>query len=323
LGIGQAATESFVLPSAGEQPLEAFARRWFDKGSMTANKDGIPMSLPQKNNEFIVIAGPCVIENDRGAVNMEVARQLKSIMSRFPEVKFYFKSSFDKANRSSLNSYRGPGLEEGLEILKEIKNTVGVPILTDIHSIEQVMPAAEVVDMLQIPAFLCRQTDLLLEAGRSGVPVNIKKGQFLAPLDIRHAAAKVKSTGNEQIYITERGSTFGYNNLVVDMRAIPMIHSLNLPVIFDCTHSVQLPGGAGETTGGNREYAPILAKAAIAAGCDGFFFETHPEPEKGLSDASNMLPLSWVEPMLETCLKIRQTVQSEPDYIHTGNLQTV
>lgn len=263
---------------------------------------------------FIVIAGPCVLEGNRGEVNREVAEKLKTIMSGFPEVQFYFKSSFDKANRSSLNSYRGPGLEEGLQILKEIKEDVGVPILTDIHSIEQVMPAAEVVDMLQIPAFLCRQTDLLLEAGRSGVPVNIKKGQFMAPLDMRHAAAKVRSMGNDMIYITERGSTFGYNNLVVDMRAIPITHSLGLPVIFDCTHSVQLPGGAGETTGGNREYAPILAKAAIAAGCDGFFFETHPQPEKGLSDASNMLPLHWVEPMLKTCLALREIVRNEPDY---------
>ncbi len=271
------------------------------------------MSDPRQNKDFIVIAGPCILEHNREAVNLEVARQLKSIMAGFPQVKFYFKSSFDKANRSSINSYRGPGLQEGLEILKEIKKSVDVPILTDVHSIEQVLPAAAVVDLLQIPAFLCRQTDWLLEAGRSGIPVNIKKGQFMAPLDIRHAAAKVQSAGNSHIYITERGSTFGYNNLVVDMRAIPMIHSLGLPLIFDCTQSVQLPGGAGETTGGNREYAPVLAKAAVAAGCDGLFFETHPEPEKGLSDASNMLPLSWVEPMLRTCLQLRDVVQKESD----------
>ncbi len=274
-------------------------------------------------SEFIVIAGPCVLENNRGALNFEVARQLKSLMAQFPDVKFYFKSSFDKANRSSINSYRGPGLTEGLQILKEIKESVGVSLLTDIHSEDQVMPAAEVVDMLQIPAFLCRQTDLLLEAGRSGVAVNIKKGQFVAPLDMRHAAAKVKSTGNEKIYITERGSTFGYNNLVVDMRSIPITHSLGLPLIFDCTHSVQLPGGAGETTAGNREYAPILAKAAVAAGCDGLFFETHPTPEKGLSDASNMLPLDWIEPMLRTCLQLREVIKNEPDYIHAPRLQTV
>lgn len=271
------------------------------------------MNTPSSPRPFTVIAGPCVLEENRGALNRDVARTLKTLMAQFPEVTFYFKSSFDKANRSSIQSYRGPGLTEGLQILREIKDELGVRLLTDVHSIEQVMPAAEVVDMLQIPAFLCRQTDLLLEAGRSGVAVNIKKGQFIAPLDMRHAAAKVRSTGNEQIYITERGSTFGYNNLVVDMRAIPITHSLGLPLIFDCTHSVQLPGGAGETTGGNREYAPILARAAVAAGCDGLFFECHPQPERGLSDASNMLPLDWVEPMLRQCLAIRNTLAPATD----------
>lgn len=280
------------------------------------------MSTASKS-EFIVIAGPCVLETNRGELNADVAKQLKKIMAQFPEVKFYFKSSYDKANRSSINSYRGPGLEEGLAILKEIKESVGVSILTDVHTVEEIQPVAEIVDMIQIPAFLCRQTDLLLEAGRTRIPVNIKKGQFLAPLDIRHAANKVKSMGNEQIYITERGSTFGYNNLVVDMRSIPIVQSLGLPLIFDATHSVQLPGGAGETTGGNREYAPLLAKAAVAAGCNGLFFETHPEPEKGLSDASNMLPLAWVEPMLKTCLQLRNIIQNEPDYINAGKLQTV
>lgn len=274
-------------------------------------------------SEFVVIAGPCILENNRGEVNFETARQLKQIMAQFPEVKFYFKSSYDKANRSSINSYRGPGLKEGLAILKEIKENVGVSILTDVHWPEEIAPVAEVVDMIQIPAFLCRQTDLLLEAGKTRIPVNIKKGQFLAPLDIRHAADKVKSMGNEQVYITERGTTFGYNNLVVDMRSIPMVQSLGLPLIFDATHSVQLPGGAGETTGGNREYAPILAKAAVSAGCNGLFFETHPNPEKGLSDASNMLPLSWVEPMLQTCLKLREVIQQEPIYGIKETLQAV
>lgn len=265
--------------------------------------------LNDANAPFILIAGPCVLEENKGALNLEVAKKLKAITSQFPEVQFYFKSSFDKANRSSINSYRGPGLKEGLEILQAIKTEVGVPILTDVHTVEQIMPCAEVVDMLQIPAFLCRQTDMLLEAGRSGIAVNIKKGQFMAPLDIRHAAQKVKSTGNEQVYITERGSSFGYNNLVVDMRSIPMVHSLGLPLIFDATHSVQLPGGAGETTDGNREFAPILARAAVAAGCNGLFIETHPTPEKGLSDASNMMPLDWVEPLLKTCLKLRAVVR--------------
>lgn len=280
------------------------------------------MNTPSKS-EFVVIAGPCILENNRGELNFEVARQLKAIMAQFPAVRFYFKSSYDKANRSSVNSYRGPGLEEGLEILKEIKEKVGVSILTDVHAVHEVQPVAEVVDMIQIPAFLCRQTDLLLEAGRTRVPVNIKKGQFLAPLDTRHAANKVKSMGNEQIYITERGTTFGYNNLVVDMRSIPMVQSLGLPLIFDATHSVQLPGGAGETTAGNREYAPLLAKAAVSVGCDGLFFETHPEPEKGLSDASNMLPLAWVEPMLKTCLALREIIHNEPDYVNQSKLQTV
>lgn len=280
------------------------------------------MNTPPKS-EFVVIAGPCILENNRGELNFEVARQLKALMAQFPEVKFYFKSSYDKANRSSINSYRGPGLEEGLEILKEIKEKVGVSILTDVHAVHEVQPVAEIVDMIQIPAFLCRQTDLLLEAGRTRVPVNIKKGQFLAPLDTRHAANKVKSMGNEQVYITERGTTFGYNNLVVDMRSIPMVQSLGLPLIFDATHSVQLPGGAGETTGGNREYAPLLAKAAVSVGCDGLFFETHPEPEKGLSDASNMLPLAWVEPMLKTCLALRDIIRNEPDYVNQSKLQTV
>jgi 2-dehydro-3-deoxyphosphooctonate aldolase (KDO 8-P synthase) len=274
-------------------------------------------------SEFIVIAGPCILENNRGEVNFETARQLKAIMAKFPEIKFYFKSSYDKANRSSINSYRGPGLKEGLEILKEIKESVGVPILTDVHWPDEIAPVAEVVDMIQIPAFLCRQTDLLLEAGKTRIPVNVKKGQFLAPLDIRHAAQKVKSMGNEQVYITERGSTFGYNNLVVDMRSIPMVQSLGLPIIFDATHSVQLPGGAGETTGGNREYAPILAKAAVSAGCNGLFFETHPTPEKGLSDASNMLPLDWVEPMLQTCMQLRNIIRNEPQYGFSKTLQNV
>ncbi len=281
------------------------------------------MSTPTQQSPFVVIAGPCILETNRGEVNFETARQLKTIMAQFPEVQFYFKSSYDKANRSSINSYRGPGLKEGLEILKEIKESVGVSILTDVHWPEEIAPVAEVVDMIQIPAFLCRQTDLLLEAGRTRIPVNVKKGQFLAPLDVRHAAQKVKSMGNEQVYITERGSTFGYNNLVVDMRAIPMVQSLGLPIIFDATHSVQLPGGAGETTGGNREYAPLLAKAAVSVGCNGLFFETHPNPEKGLSDASNMLPLAWVEPMLQTCMKLREIAQNEPDYTKLAQLQSV
>ncbi|MEM0951266.1 MAG: 3-deoxy-8-phosphooctulonate synthase [Cyanobacteria bacterium P01_H01_bin.74] len=270
-------------------------------------------ALPKK--KLIVIAGPCVIEKEDGALNAAVAEQLSAILAPYADkISFYFKSSFDKANRSSIQSYRGPGLTEGLRILQKIKETVGVQLLTDVHTPEQVAPAAAVVDMIQIPAFLCRQTDLLVEAGKTNIGVNIKKGQFVAPADMRHAIKKVTSMGNDQVYITERGSTFGYNNLVVDMRAIPITHQLGVPIIFDATHSVQLPGGAGETTGGNREYAPILAKAAIAAGCDGLFFETHPDPAFGLSDASNMLPLSWVEPMITTCLALRDIVLAEAAY---------
>jgi 2-dehydro-3-deoxyphosphooctonate aldolase (KDO 8-P synthase) len=265
--------------------------------------------------KLIVIAGPCVLEENRGALNLETARQLKQLMSQFDtQIEFYFKSSYDKANRSSVNSYRGPGLKEGLAILKAIKEELGIKILTDVHAPEQIEAVAEVVDMMQIPAFLCRQTDLLVEAGKTHIPVNIKKGQFVAPLDMRHAIKKVQAMGNQQVYVTERGSTFGYNNLVVDMRAIPMTQSLGVPIIFDATHSVQLPGGAGDTTGGNREFAPILAKAAIAAGCNGLFFETHPDPARGLSDASNMMPLNWVEPLLKSCLQLRNIISQESPY---------
>ena len=223
-------------------------------------------------------------------------------------VKFYFKSSFDKANRTSVDAYRGPGLNKGLEILKSIKDDLNVPILTDVHEPSQIDSMIGIVDMLQIPAFLCRQTDLLVEAGHSGIAVNIKKGQFMAPHDMIHAANKVKSTGNNNVYITERGSTFGYNNLVVDMRSIPITQEMGLPLIFDATHSVQIPGGKGASSGGNRDYAPILAKAAVAAGCNGLFFETHPNPDEGLSDSANMIPLEWVPKLLEQCLAIREAI---------------
>jgi 2-dehydro-3-deoxyphosphooctonate aldolase (KDO 8-P synthase) len=233
-------------------------------------------------------------------------------------VKFYFKSSYDKANRTSLDSYRGPGLEEGLEILGEIKKSAGVSVLTDIHNLHEIEPAAAVVDMIQIPAFLCRQTDLLLAAGRSGIPVNLKKGQFLSPADVAHGAAKIKSTGNHQVFITERGTTFGYNNLVVDMRSIPIIQSLGLPLIFDATHSVQLPGGQGKSSGGQRQFVTTLARAAVAAGCNGLFFETHPEPDKAPCDGPNMIPLEWVPELLTTCFKIREAIGLSPERIPTS-----
>lgn len=262
-------------------------------------------------SEFIVIAGPCVIEKNRGENNFETARRLKEIVRELP-IRFFFKSSFDKANRTSVEAYRGPGLTEGVEILAEIRKETGLSILTDIHDISQIGPVAEVADMLQIPAFLCRQTDLLVEAGKSGKAVNIKKGQFMAPQDMIHAANKVKSTGNQQVYITERGSTFGYNNLVVDMRSIPITQSLGLPLIFDVTHSVQIPGGQGTSSGGKRDFAPVLMRAAVAAGCNGLFFETHPRPDEALSDGPNMIPLDWVPDLLNTALRLREVTLSDP-----------
>jgi 2-dehydro-3-deoxyphosphooctonate aldolase (KDO 8-P synthase) len=241
-------------------------------------------------------------------LNEAVAERLYAITQDLPGVTFYFKSSYDKANRSSIDTYRGPGLLRGLEILSRIKQRVGVPILTDIHHPEEASTVAEVAEVLQIPAFLCRQTDLLVAAGQTGRVVNIKKGQFLAPADIAHGVRKVQSTGNQTVWVTERGSTFGYNNLVADMRAIPIMQGLHVPVIFDATHSVQLPGGQGTTSGGQREFAPVLGRAAVAAGCDGLFFETHPNPECALSDGPNMIPLDEVASWLRQCLAIREAM---------------
>lgn len=262
-----------------------------------------------EDTPFIVIAGPCVIE-DEGELNASTARRLAGIMQRFPEVRFYFKSSFDKANRTSNSSFRGPGVEQGLAILKRIKDELDVPLVTDIHSPEQAAQVADVIDVLQIPAFLCRQTDLLVAAGETGKMVNIKKGQFLSPAETQFCAQKVFDTGNKQLFITERGTTFGYNNLVVDMRSVPIVNSLGLPLILDATHSVQQPGGMNGKTGGQREFAPVLARAAVAAGCQGLFFETHPDPDKAYSDGPNQIPLEWVEPLLEECLAIRSTCVS-------------
>ncbi len=259
---------------------------------------------------FVILAGPDVIEGD-GSVNLETALTLRDITDRLARkhrIRYYFKSSYDKANRTSIDAYRGPGWKQGLEILRHIKETAGVSIVTDVHTVEEIPHAARVADMIQVPAFLSRQTDLLIAAGKSGVPVNIKKGQFLSPHDVIHAANKVKSTGNTEIYITERGTTFGYNNLVVDMRGIPIVQSYGLPMIFDATHSIQLPGGQGTSSGGQREYATTLARAAVAAGCNGLFFETHPRPEEALCDGPNMIPLDWMETLLETCLEIHETV---------------
>jgi 2-dehydro-3-deoxyphosphooctonate aldolase (KDO 8-P synthase) len=250
---------------------------------------------------FVLIAGPCQIES-RGHA-MEVAGELASIC-RTAGVPLVFKSSYDKANRTSLGGARGVGMDKGLAILAEIRETLGCPVLTDIHSIEQVKPAAEAVDILQIPAFLCRQTDLLLAAGETGRAVNVKKGQFLAPWDMRNVAAKVASTGNERILLTERGASFGYNTLVTDFRALPIMAETGYPVVFDATHSVQQPGGQGGSSGGERRFAPVLARAALAVGCASIFMECHPDPDRAPSDGPNMIPLAAMPAVVGEMLAI-------------------
>lgn len=255
---------------------------------------------------FIVIAGPCVIEAED--MVMEIAGQMKAVVSKY-DVDYYFKASFDKANRTSLSSYRGPGIEKGLEILKKVKQEYGLKICTDIHEPWQAAKVAEVADIIQIPAFLCRQTDLLVAAARTGRIVNIKKGQFMAPWDMEHVVEKVRRSGNDRIMLSERGTSFGYNNLVVDMTSIIEMKKNQVPVIFDATHSVQKPGGNGTSTGGNREYVEYLAKAAVAAGADGVFMEVHPEPDKALSDGPNSIRLADVEHMLRRLIKIYEVIQ--------------
>jgi 2-dehydro-3-deoxyphosphooctonate aldolase (KDO 8-P synthase) len=251
-------------------------------------------------NGLALIAGPCVIESEEHVHFL--AQEIKKSVGPF-----IFKASFDKANRSSVTSYRGPGLKEGLRILKTVRDA-GFPVLTDIHEPSQAALAAESVDILQIPAFLCRQTDLLVEAGRTGKIVNIKKGQFVSPHDILHAAEKVASTGNNRILLTERGATFGYNNLVVDMRAIPIMRSFGWPVIFDATHSVQLPGAAGAASGGQPQFIEPLASAAVAAGADAVFMEVHEAPERALSDGANALRLDLLGPLWKKLLRIHEAV---------------
>jgi 2-dehydro-3-deoxyphosphooctonate aldolase (KDO 8-P synthase) len=248
-----------------------------------------------------LIAGPCVIEDE--AATLDLAAEIAEIARRvgFP---FIFKASFDKANRTSLNSFRGPGVEKGLTVLARVREAVGCPILSDVHTLEQVEPAAEVLDVLQIPAFLCRQTDLLQAAGRSGKPVNVKKGQFLAPWDMSHAIEKVRATGNENVLVTERGTCFGYNNLVSDFRSLVILRRFQVPVVFDGTHSVQTPGGQGASSGGQREFVAPLLRAAVAVGCDALFLEVHPTPDQALSDGPNMLPLQALESVLTAAQRI-------------------
>jgi len=253
------------------------------------------------NEMFVFIGGPCVIETEE--LTFYICEQLKKICEEL-EIPFIFKTSYDKANRTSIKSYRGPGLKRGIEIFKKIKDKYKVPVTTDVHCITQVKEVCEVVDIIQIPAFLSRQTDLLIEAGKTNKVVNVKKGQFLSPYEVKNIIEKIESTGNEKIIITERGTFFGYNNLVVDFKSLPIMRSFGYPVIFDATHSVQQPGGLGNASGGNREFVPYLAKAAIACGCDGIFMEVHTEPDKALSDGKNMIPLSNVKSLLETLKKI-------------------
>ena len=257
---------------------------------------------------MIVIAGPCVMESEEMVVG--IAGQLKEIARRL-DVDLYYKASFDKANRTSVTAFRGPGLETGLKWLAEAKEKHGVKVVTDIHEPWQAEPAAEVCDMLQIPAFLCRQTDLLLAAGRTGKLINVKKAQFLAPWDMKNVVGKLESTGNRRIMLCERGSTFGYNRLVVDMAGIPEMKRLGYPVVFDATHSVQMPGGNGSSTGGNRQYVEPLAKAAVAAGADALFFEVHPDPDNAKSDGPNMVPLDEFEGLLGRVLRVWKAVQED------------
>lgn len=257
----------------------------------------------------LIIAGPCVIE-DAGLV-MEIAAELKHITSEL-KLPFIFKSSYDKANRSSGRSFRGPGLEAGLAMLARVRDELGVPLLSDVHTAEEATAAGHVLDVLQIPAFLCRQTDLLIAAARTGRVVNVKKGQFLAPWDMANVVQKIEEAGSRRLLLTERGASFGYNNLVTDFRALPIMRGFGYPVIFDATHSVQLPGGAGSCSSGQREFVAPLARAAVATGCEGLFMEVHPEPDKALSDGPNMVPLAEVRSLLEQVVRIAAAVRQVP-----------
>jgi len=258
---------------------------------------------------FFLIAGPCVVESE--GLILDTAGKLKELTERL-QVPFIFKSSFDKANRSSRSSFRGPGIEEGLRILSEVKRQLKLPVVTDVHEDTPMAEVASVVDVLQTPAFLCRQTNFILNVCSQQRPVNIKKGQFLSPWEMQNVVDKARSTGNEQIMVCERGFSFGYNNLVSDMRSLSVMRETGCPVVFDATHSVQLPGGKGTASGGQREFVPVLARAAIAAGVAGVFMETHPDPAKALSDGPNAWPLDRMESLLETLVALDRTVKSKP-----------
>ncbi len=257
---------------------------------------------------LVFIAGPCVIESHESC--LKLADKLKTIFQA-KKLPFIFKASYDKANRTSVNSYRGPGVKEGIKILADIKKRLDLPILSDVHSEEEIPIVSETLDIIQIPAFLCRQTDLILAAAKTGKPVNIKKGQFLAPWDMKAVVEKVRSTGNERILLTERGTCFGYNNLVSDMRSLVIMRELGYPVIYDATHSVQLPGGQGNVSGGERNMVIPLARAAVATGCDGLFLEVHENPEKALSDAATMLSIEALPNLLDQVLEIHKVVTTD------------
>jgi len=255
---------------------------------------------------LVLIAGPCVIESE--ALTMKTAEALKKT-AEDAGISLIFKSSYDKANRSSYSSFRGPGLKAGLKILQRVREELSLPVVSDVHVQEEIHQAAEVLDVLQIPAFLCRQTDFVMQVARAGRPVNVKKGQFMAPWDMKNVVEKIRHAGNQRVMITERGTIFGYNNLVADMRALPILRGFDVPVIFDGTHSVQLPGGQGTSSGGQREFVPFLTRAAVAAGVDGIFLEVHPEPDKALSDGPNMLPLKDLPDLLSQVKEIDDMIR--------------
>lgn len=270
-------------------------------GNLTIHRDG----------PFFIIAGPCVIESEY--TTLHVAGFLKEISVEM-DIPVIFKTSYDKANRTSIESYRGPGIDGGLEIIRKVKEETGLPVLSDVHNLTEVDKASGVLDVIQIPAFLCRQTDLLLAVSRTGRPVNIKKGQFLSPLEIEQAIRKVTSTGNKNVLVTERGTFFGYNNLVVDFRSIPIMKRFGFPVIFDATHSVQLPGGGGSHSGGQREFVEYLSRAAVAAGAQGVFMEVHPDPDSALCDGPNSIPLKQVKPLIRLLKDIHDLIVREKSF---------
>ncbi|CCB86022.1 2-dehydro-3-deoxyphosphooctonate aldolase [Parachlamydia acanthamoebae UV-7] len=261
--------------------------------------------------DLVIMSGPCVIESEEHT--LKAAETLQKIFEPFKSVKLIFKSSYDKANRTSVHSFRGPGLEEGLRILQKVREQTGLAVVTDIHSAEEAIAASQVCEIIQIPAFLCRQTDLIIAAGKTGAIVNVKKGQFMAPWDMKNVVEKIHSTGNHQVILTDRGASFGYNNLVSDMRAIPIMQQFGVPVCFDATHSVQLPGGQGSVSGGQREFIPVLAKAAVAAGVDCLFIESHPDPKHAKSDAATVMDFKELPKLLRLLESLYQLMRQDLD----------